>query len=67
MVDARTDITTKLLSEEGYAVLAVTEDEEDAEPTLYQKDFEKKFFSEDTNRVLCDAYPRRVAIAHEAD
>jgi type I restriction enzyme R subunit len=38
VVDARTGITTKLLSEEGYAVLAVTEDEENAEQTFYQKD-----------------------------
>lgn len=56
VVDARTDITTKLLSEEGYAVLAVTEDEENAEQTFYQKDFEKKFFSEDTNRVFCETF-----------
>lgn len=56
VVDARTDITTKLLSEEGYAVLAVSEDEENAEQTFYQKDFEKKFFSEDTNRVFCETF-----------
>jgi type I restriction enzyme R subunit len=56
VVDARTDITTKLLSEEGYAVLAVTEDEENAEQTFYQKDFEKKFFSEATNRVFCESF-----------
>jgi len=56
VVDARTDITAKLLSEEGYAVLAVTEDEEDTEQTFYQKDFEKKFFSENTNRVFCETF-----------
>ncbi|QQR68892.1 MAG: DEAD/DEAH box helicase family protein [Alphaproteobacteria bacterium] len=56
VVDARTDITTKLLSEEGYAVLAVSEDEENAEQTFYQKDFEKKFFSEDTNRLFCETF-----------
>jgi type I restriction enzyme R subunit len=55
VVDARTDITTKLLSEEGYAVLAVSEDEQNTEQTFYQKDFEKKFFSEATNRVFCEA------------
>lgn len=54
VVDARTDVTAKLLSEEGYSVLAVTEDGEDAEQTYYQKDFEKKFFSESTNRVICE-------------
>ena len=31
VVDARTDITTQLLSDEGYAALAVTEDEEASE------------------------------------
>ncbi|MGC1861346.1 MAG: DEAD/DEAH box helicase family protein [Methylocystis sp.] len=56
VVDARTNITAKLLSEEGYAVLAVTEDEENTEQTFYQKDFEKKFFSDDTNRVFCEAF-----------
>ncbi|RRQ20747.1 DEAD/DEAH box helicase family protein [Thiohalobacter thiocyanaticus] len=54
VVDARTDITTQLLSDEGYAVLAVNEDEEDAEQTFYHKDFEKKFFSESTNRLFCE-------------
>ncbi|MEI6420576.1 MAG: DEAD/DEAH box helicase family protein [Lentisphaerota bacterium] len=56
VVDARTDITTKLLSEEGYTVLAVAEDEENTEQTFYQKDFERKFFSADTNRVFCEAF-----------
>lgn len=54
VVDARTDITTQLLSDEGYAVMVVTEDGEDAEQTYFQKDFEKKFFSDATNQVLCE-------------
>ncbi|VAW73260.1 Type I restriction-modification system, restriction subunit R, partial [hydrothermal vent metagenome] len=54
VVDARTDITTQLLSDEGYSALSVTEDGEDAEQTYYQKDFEKKFFSEPTNRLFCE-------------
>lgn len=56
VVDARTDITTKLLSEQGYSVMLVTEDEENAEQTFFQKDFEKKFFSENTNRVFCETF-----------
>lgn len=56
VVDARTDITTQLLSEEGYAVMAVSEDGEDAEQTFYQKDFEKKFFSDATNKVFCETF-----------
>ncbi len=39
VVDARTDITTKLLSEKGYAVLAVTEDEENTEQSFFSKGF----------------------------
>nr|WP_200377119.1 DEAD/DEAH box helicase family protein [Thiocystis violacea] len=54
VVDARTDITTQLLSDEGYAVLAVGKDDEGAEQTFYQKHFEKKFFSEATNRLFCE-------------
>jgi len=56
VVDARTDITTQLLSDEGYSALAVSEDGEDAEQTYYQKDFEKKFFSEPTNRLFCETF-----------
>ncbi|MBJ6111798.1 DEAD/DEAH box helicase family protein [Hymenobacter sp. BT523] len=55
VVDARTDITTQLLSDEGYTVLAEQENsEKETEESYYQRDFEKKFFSEDTNRVFCE-------------
>ncbi|MBC6991668.1 DEAD/DEAH box helicase family protein [Hymenobacter sp. BT491] len=59
VVDARTDITTQLLSDEGYAVLAVKEvgDEADKE-TYFQRDFEKKFFSSATNQVFCETLLR---------
>ena len=56
VVDARTDITTQLLSDEGYSIMAVTENEEDTEQTFYQKDFEKNFFSDPTNRVFCETF-----------
>ncbi len=56
VVDARTDITTQLLSDEGYAAMAVTEEGEDAEQSFYQKDFEKKFFSDATNRLFCKTF-----------
>ncbi|MCK5491348.1 MAG: DEAD/DEAH box helicase family protein [Candidatus Pacebacteria bacterium] len=54
--DARTDITAKLLSEKGYAVMVKNEEGEEAEETFFQKDFEKKFFSEKTNRVFCQTF-----------
>lgn len=54
--DARTDITAELLSEKGYAVMLENEDGEEAEETFFQRDFEKKFFSEKTNRVFCKTF-----------
>ncbi len=56
VVDARTEITTELLSEMGYSVLVENEEGEEEEKTYYQKDFERKFFSEKTNRTLCTAF-----------
>lgn len=56
VVDARTDITTQLLSDEGYSVLVSAEDTEDEKQTFYQRDFEKKFFSKATNRVFCETF-----------
>ncbi|MCS3796563.1 DEAD/DEAH box helicase family protein [Niastella sp. OAS944] len=55
VVDARTEITTQLLSDEGYAVIIATEEGEETE-TFISKDFEKKFFSEKTNRVFCQTF-----------
>ncbi len=59
VVDARTDVTTQLLSDEGYAVVVPVEDEgeiKEEEQSFFQRDFEKKFFSEDTNAVFCQAF-----------
>jgi type I restriction enzyme R subunit len=52
-VDARTDITTELLSEKGYAIMVESEEGEETEETFFQRDFEKKFFSDKTNQVFC--------------
>lgn len=60
VVDARTDVTTKLLSEQGYSVLvtvATSEMEDVLEEIAYkQSHFERKFFSEETNRVLVKTF-----------
>ena len=56
VVDARTDITTQLLAEEGYAVITQNEGEEDQEETFFAKDFEKKFFSDETNRIFMKTF-----------
>ncbi|NMB95241.1 MAG: DEAD/DEAH box helicase family protein, partial [Clostridiaceae bacterium] len=55
VVDARTDITTQLLSDEGYAVINQTDDDEEEE-VYYAKDFERKFFSEETNRMFVKTF-----------
>ena len=57
VVDARTDITAELLSEQGYAVLVPAEEEgEDEEQVFRHRDFEKKFYSEATNRLFCKTF-----------
>ena len=56
VVDARTEITTELLSEEGYSVMVENEDGELEEQSFFGKDFEKKFFSDETNHVLCETF-----------
>ncbi|MDC0051839.1 DEAD/DEAH box helicase family protein [Acidimicrobiaceae bacterium] len=54
--DAKTDVTTELLSEKGYIFEDTDEDGNDIEETFTKKDFEKKFFSEETNRMFCETF-----------
>lgn len=56
VVDARTEITTQLLNDEGYTVQITDEDGEEASATFSQRDFEKKLFSENTNKVFCKTF-----------
>lgn len=56
VVDARTEITTQLLSDEGYAVLIPNEEGEEEEALFTHRDFERKFFSEKTNRIFCKTF-----------
>ena len=53
VVDARTDITTEMLSEKGYSVVQITDDGEEVEEQMFSRQFEKKFFSENTNIQFC--------------
>jgi type I restriction enzyme R subunit len=56
VVDARTDVTTQLLSDQGYAVVVVSDNEQGeqtAEQRFKQKSFEKRFFSQPTNELFC--------------
>ncbi|MFO0793753.1 MAG: DEAD/DEAH box helicase family protein [Candidatus Brocadiaceae bacterium] len=56
VVDARTEITTQLLSDEGYSVFTKSEGGDEVVETYIQKDFEKKFFSDNTNKVFCETF-----------
>ncbi len=56
VIDARTEITTELLSEQGYVFQGVDDDGNDFEETFTQKDFEKKFFSDNTNTIFCETF-----------
>lgn len=74
VLDARTDITTRLLSDKGFSVLVgkeleredealKTNDEavqagesSEGEETFFIRDFERKFFSENTNRAFCKTF-----------
>jgi type I restriction enzyme R subunit len=58
VVDARSDVTTQLLAEKGYSVVVETEDGEQ-EDSFFQRDFEKKFFSEPTNYLFCKTFLER--------
>jgi type I restriction enzyme, R subunit len=68
VVDARTDITTQLLSDKGYAVAASAAEDGGEQESFFHKDFEKKFFSEATNRIFCQTFLNnglRDPISHE--
>jgi len=56
VADARTEITTQLLSDKGYAVTITDEDGKEVEETFFGRDFEKKFYSEKTNTVFCRTF-----------
>ena len=56
VVDARTEVTTQLLSEEGFLVLFTDDTGEDQEEAYKQREFEKRFFSEATNQLFCKSF-----------
>ena len=56
VVDARTDVTTQLLSEEGFVVSFIDETGEDLEEAYKQREFEKRFYSEATNQLFCKTF-----------
>ena len=56
VVDARSEVTTQLLSEQGYIVEIKDDQGEDKKEEFRQRDFEKRFFSDATNQLLCKTF-----------
>lgn len=56
VIDARTEITTQMLSDKGYSIMQENEEGVEEENIFFQKDFEKKFFSEKTNAMFCETF-----------
>jgi len=56
VVDVRSRISQELLSDAGHTVQVQGEDGEAEEHVYVSRDFERRFLSEPTNRVFCEAY-----------
>ena len=56
VVDARTEVTTALLSEKGFVASFSDDTGEHREETYRQRQFEKHFFSDTTNRLFCRTF-----------
>ena len=56
VVDARTEISTQLLSDEGFIVETTDENGIEIKEAFGGRDFEKKFFAEATNDVFCETF-----------
>ncbi|MBF0491399.1 MAG: DEAD/DEAH box helicase family protein [Deltaproteobacteria bacterium] len=56
VVDARSEISTQLLSEKGFIVEFKDDQGEDQTETFKQRQFEKRFFSEKTNLLFCKTF-----------
>ena len=56
VVDARTEVTTQLLTDQGFVVSFTNETGDEHEETFKQQEFEKRFFSDATNQVFCKTF-----------
>ena len=54
VIDARTEITTQLLSDEGFVVEKTDESGAEVKEAFGGRDFEKKFFADSTNDLFCE-------------
>jgi type I restriction enzyme R subunit len=56
VVDARSEVTTELLSEQGFVATFTDESGEDQKESYKQREFEKRFFSAATNQLFCKTF-----------
>ena len=56
VVDARTEITTELLSEGGFVASFTDDTGEDQQQAFKQSEFEKRFFAGATNQLFCRTF-----------
>ncbi|MDP1638876.1 MAG: DEAD/DEAH box helicase family protein [Candidatus Nitrotoga sp.] len=56
VVDARSEVTAQLLSEDGFVVDFKDDQGEDQKETFKQREFEKRFFSDATNQLFCKTF-----------
>jgi len=56
VVDARTEVTAELLSEQGFVVSFKDDDGEDVQEAYQRREFEKRFYSEATNQLFCKVF-----------
>lgn len=56
VMDIRTEITTELLSKEGFVVSVKDDTGDDQQEAFKQREFEKRFFSESTNQLFCKIF-----------
>jgi len=56
VVDARSEVTTQLLSESGLVVEFTDAEGEEQEESFKQREFERRFFSQATNQLFCKTF-----------
>ena len=56
VVDARSEVTTQLLSEQGFIAEFKDAEGEDQKEAFKQREFEKRFFSKATNQLFCKTF-----------
>ncbi len=56
VVDARTDVTTQLLADQGFVVTIIDDTGDEHEEAFKQREFEKRFFSAATNQLFCKTF-----------